>query len=405
MVMVSQTSRLLTVLLLTCLLGWAARAEEDAAEEKIENSPYPPAFRERVDKAIDLGAHWLLLTQKDDGSWDCPHNEKYPLGPTALATLAAIKSGVPGDHPRIERAFDYMREQPLTKTYSVAILLMALDARYEPAPETFATEPLDQYGKRVTETPCEAGISKHDLTWMKQAMAFLIDNQRSGHWRYPSGNFDLSNTQYALLGLKAGSRCGIKVPSKVWADALEFHLDYQQKEGEEVIIRINEVRGDYRIEFREKAAARGFGYVHKSEPTGSMTTAGLAGLLICQSELWKDSRFNKRLRERTRVGIRDGFAWLQANFTVYANPMAGVSHHYYYLYGLERACILGHTRFVGEHDWYEEGAEALLGRQFVDGSWNQKLVESCFALLFLKRASFRIGNSAITPRGEAPPDD
>ncbi|MFV1959283.1 MAG: prenyltransferase/squalene oxidase repeat-containing protein [Planctomycetota bacterium] len=386
---------------LALLLGGLAPAPVHAGEkargERFDNTPYPAAFRARVDRAIDLGAHWLLRTQRDDGSWNCPRNDSYPLGPTALATLAALKSGVPGDHPRIERAFEFMRAQPLKKTYSVALLLMALDARYEPAPETFATEPLDRYGNRITETPCKAGMTRTDLAWMKKAVRFLVDTQRRGYWRYPEGEFDLSNTQYAMLGLKAAQRCGVKVPAKVWLDALVFLLDYQRKEGKEVMVRVNEVRGDERIEFPEKARARGFSYGPGGPLTGSMGTAGLACLLICQSELWKSRHFSKKLRKRTREGVRDGFAWLQANYSVHRNPGAGRKSYYYYMYGLERACILGHARFVGSHDWYAEGAEALLAEQAEDGSWGGVLVDTCFALLFLKRASFRVGNPAITP--------
>ena len=391
----------LLVVLALCLASSPARAEFDEDEAKFPNEAYPFEFRKRVDAAIDRGAHWLLRKQKPDGFWDDRHNNSYPMGPTALATLAALKSGVPGDHPRIELAFDYLRQLPMTRTYSVAILLMALDARYGPARDTFAEADVDRYGNRKLENPCEEHISKADLAWMKEGVKFLVQHQRNGYWRYPFGDFDLSNTQYALLGLKAASRCGVKIPRRVWTSALEFHLEYQKEKGEEVEIRVNEVRGDYRIEWTEKAKARGFSYVKNRAATGSMTTAGLAGLLICQSELWQSRSFSGKLRARTRDAIRDGFAWMQLNFSVRNNPKAGWSAYYYYLYGLERAGILGRVRFIGMHDWYREGAEVLMKAQRANGSWrSDDLVDTCFALLFLKRASFRTGNPAITPRNK-----
>jgi hypothetical protein len=292
---------------------------------------------------------------------------------------------------------------------------MAIDAKYDPSPDPFAKEEVDRYGNFVVPEPCAERASKEDLAWMKQGVDFLVKHQNGGSWRYPEGGFDLSNTQYALLGLKAADRCGLKVPTSVWSQALDFLLAHQEETGREVDVRANEVRGDYRVEWTEKARARGFRYVKGGPappgapagprgggggppPTGSMTTAGAAGLLICQSQLWKSRKFGGEARAKTRAAIRDALAWMQENFAVESNPGMGFAHHYYYLYGLERMGILAHTRFVGKHDWYGDGAELLLFEQGPDGSWNEgDLVDTCFALLFLKRSSFRTANPSITP--------
>ena len=87
--------------------------------------------------------------------------------------------------------------------------------------------------------------------------------------------------------------------------------------------KANEVRGRYRIEWTERAKARGFRYTRfrKAPVTGSMTTAGLACLIICQSELWKSRRFTGKMRLRTRLAIRDAMAWLQAYIDVTYNPV------------------------------------------------------------------------------------
>jgi Prenyltransferase and squalene oxidase repeat len=377
----------------------ASDGDGDSGRTQVDNAAYPEAFRRRVNDAIDRAAHWLLRTQAPDGSWTAPFNTRYPMGPTALATLAALHAGVPADNPRVVRAFAYLRTLPMRRTYSVALLLMALDAKYGPATDAFAKEETDRYGNRVQKTPCADHISKEDLAWMREGVKFLVDAQNSdGTWRYPEGGFDLSNTQYALLGLKAASRCDVKIPRRVWEDALRAHLSLQEQEGPEVAVRVNEVRGDYRVEWTERAHARGFGYTGQMAATGSMTTAGLSGLLICQSELWSSRHFGGRSRQQTRDAIRDGFAWLQVHYTVDENPVSGAAWHYYYLYGLERAGVLSSTRFVGGHDWYLDGALDLLEDQEREGSWHgQQLVDTCFAILFLKRASFRASNPAITP--------
>jgi hypothetical protein len=49
------------------------------------------------------------------------------------------------------------------------------------------------------------------------------------------------------------------------------------------------------------------------------------------------------------------------------------------------------TETMGRHEWYAEGAAYLLKEQQVDGSWKPKdgtgAVDTCFAILFLKRAT------------------
>ncbi len=417
---------LLCLLLLACAAAPAARADSTFGEEQVADSPYPAEFRARVNAAIDRGVAHLRRTQRADGSWPAPYGG-YPMGPTALATLTLLKCGVKPDDPAITRAFAFLEPQPLLRTYEVGVLLMALAARYAPAHETFEADEVDRYGKVKTKDPCASLISKADLAWMKRGVEFLVDNQNGrGLWRYPSspgegaaGDTDLSNTQYALLGLQAANRCGSLVPAKVWQDALAGLLKAQEAFGKPVLIKGNEVRGRYRFQWSEPALARGFRYVPGTpDPvTGSMTTAGLAGLIICQSELWGSRRFTGELRLDTRRAIRDAMAWMQANYDVASNPVEradgaadgpppgfgrrGDVWHLYYLYGLERAGILGRFRYLGPNDWYLDGAEVLLDRQMPQGSFGSN-VDTCFALLFLKRATSRHAAPVITPSEQEP---
>ena len=407
------------VIATTGLVGSSsARADFGRDEKKFDDQAYPAALRARVQAAITKAATWLLFRQREDGSWPDANEAQYPMGPTALATLALLKAGVPPGHPKIERAFQYLKKQPIARTYEVGILLMCLDAKYDAASDAFAKEEVDRYGNRVVPEPCADKISKDDLAWMKQGVDFLVKTQEGGHWRYPGSGYDLSNTQYALLGLKAASRCGLRISNQVWLDSLAFLLRLQSAAGALVDVHANEGRGDYRVEWPETALARGFpsggdeGGAGRTPPApGSRTTAGAAGLIICQSELWKTRKFTAEQRAETRVAVRDALAWMQENFAVEGNPVEGdpkirEQWQYYYLYGLERMGILAHTRFLGKTDWYKEGADLLLHEQEPDGSWQRgDLVDSCFGLLFLKRASFRVANPVITPDPDAPAKD
>lgn len=383
--------------------GRAGPEDESGAKvHKAFNDLYPIAFRTKVNAAIDKGRAWLLSRQRPDGSWSHhSHHRGYPMGSTGLTVLTLLKCGVPASHPAIRKAFAYLRKLPMRRVYSVSVLLMALDARYAPSRDPFALETFDRYGNRNDKDPCLKAITPKDLAWMKEGVGYLLEHQKAeGSWRYPTGGFDLSNTQFALLGLHAASRCGTKLPSRVWLDGLRFCLGLQEKVGEPVMYKANEVRGRYRFEWTERAIARGFRYQpgHPG-PTASMTTAGLTSLVVCQSRLWRSRVFTGRLRADARRGVRDAMAWLQQHFSVTSNPGGHPHWLWYYLYGLERTGILGRYRYLGTRDWYKEGAEVLLARQTQQGYWSHQAdgAASCFALLFLKRATTRMNAPVITP--------
>lgn len=370
--------------------------------EKEKDEVYPPQLRARVTKAVDEGVAFLFTRQNGDGSWPAEGTDlsDYRMGVTALMTLACLMGGAPADDARIERAFGYLRTLPLDKTYSVGVLLMALHARYAGGEDAFAQDGTDAYGNPVKKDPCLTKMSVADRAWMEEAVKFLLTHQHDGNWRYPKGGTDLSNTQYALLGLWAASRCGAKVPQEAWTSALEWLLAAQERTGPEVKLRITEARGEYRVVFTEDARARGFRYRPEEPLTGAMTAAGLAGVVICQDELWSSRRFTAEQRNRTRKSVRDAMAWLQDNFDVTRNPgQPQGGWHFYFLYGLERAGILARTRFIGTKDWYLEGATWLLSQQRPEGSWQAEhlLLDTAFAVLFLKRSSLRARGPVITP--------
>jgi len=403
------------LLLLAPVSGLSGGGSAEARDKRlkplrIKNEDYPPAFRKRVNQAVDRGVEYLLKKQSIDGSWPANKNLlEHRLGHTALMTLACLKGGLTIRDAQVRKAVHWMRSQPLTKTYDVGILLMAVHAIYSPTDEKQIVE-VDKYGHRKIKDPCLADMTKKDRAWMKRCVDVLLKHQQGGHWRYPENGLDVSNTQYALLGLWAASRCGFKIPSQVWTDSLNWLLKSQERTGRSVRLRVNEVRGNYRVAWTEPAKARGFRYIPGGSPvegkkpvSGSMTTAGLASVAICQDELWGSRRFTPEMRKMSRRSVRDALAWMQDNFDVTRNPGEPTGGwHYYYLYGMERAGILARARFMGSHDWYKEGADHLLGEQRSDGSWlraTDPQIDSAFAILFLKRSTTRTRNPVITSKG------
>jgi hypothetical protein len=64
---------------------------------------------------------------------------------------------------------------------------------------------------------------------------------------------------------------------------------------------------------------------------------------------------------------------------------------YYVLFSLERVAMVYDLETIGKKNWYDWGADALVRSQNNDGSWkgeySQAGADTCFALLFLRRAN------------------
>ncbi|MCP5067242.1 MAG: terpene cyclase/mutase family protein, partial [bacterium] len=430
------THLLLLAPLAVLLAGTIARADEDAearrerlkkAQTEFEESE--AAFVESVNEAIDRGRDWLKKQQRTNGhwvTWKANTLDKVYPGRAALIMLTLAKCGVKlkDKDKTLERgvtALEGYRAYLASKapgttaegphTYSTALLVMMYEAIYarHPKPKPGARGADGKYGKGKRRKP-----KKNACRYPKKVRAEIVRlvesltaTQHTNVWRYPGPDNepeDLSNAQYALLALQAAGRCGIEVPPEVYRRALEYLLEYQQKRGPEVrIYQDNPAWSPGEDRYPRvipigKAHARGWGYVKRNKATGSMTTAGIASLAIVKERLMEMGILAKEERKQIDAALRDGVGWFSKHFSVEGNP-ENASWHYYYLYGLERAGDLLGRRYMGEHDWYREGAEYLLAKQQAKGAWpgqgaadphafgETELIRTCFALLFLKRAT------------------
>ncbi len=202
------------------------------------------------------------------------------------------------------------------------------------------------------------------------------------------GDYDHSNMQYAALGLRACHDAGIRFESSLIAAVDQAWREAQLKESskdEPLVIDPPQAArgkgpGSTKALATVMAAPNGWGY-QKGEPRGSMTVGGVGALCILDYMQNKDWRQDKN--------VLDGLQWIAKNFSVKENPNLGEKWHYYYLYGLERAGMLFGTETIGSHKWYKEGSEYLIAAQDNDGKWNNP-VDTCFAILFLKRATRKL---------------
>jgi hypothetical protein len=195
---------------------------------------------------------------------------------------------------------------------------------------------------------------------------------------------DNSNSQYAALGLRACSEAGITLPKESLALARKWWTECQHGGDKDKKVATGKIT----------AEPRGWCYdVKDSHPAyGSMTAGAVGSVAILDYLLDMDWKRDP--------SVASGLAWLTTHYSVTENVgppqerAAGTTEfYYYYLYALERAGILAGTETLGAHKWYLEGAKVLVEAQTADGSWqhggewNKPSWNTCFAILFLKRAT------------------
>ena len=311
-----------------------------------------------VQRAIDRGIAYLRKTQNERGGWEEFAGQS--CGLSALCTLALLNSGVLKDDPDMVRAMRYLRSFEPHETYSVSLQTLVY---------------------------CQLGAAG-DLPRIRTNVKWLVSNQkqagtaanRIGSWDYGSGrgSGDPSNAQFALLALGAAQDRGIDVDPAVFKRALDYWVG-RQRDG-------------------------GWSYGSNRRTSGSMTCAGIASVIIARGRLAEGSSSISGDQVQCCGGqvadndpIEAGLTWLGRNFTLQVNPGGDSMTFFYYLYALERVGRLSGRRFIGNHDWYREGAERLLNLQdeFVGfwsglGAMENRDVATSFALLFLSKGKRQV---------------
>ncbi len=282
-------------------------------------------------------------------------------GELALVLLAAVHDGVPVTHKTMVTAMKRLAAAKPDQTYDVALRLLVLEA--------------------CPEFPDRLKLAKAD------GRTLLEHRNNEGTFQYmkrPAG-WDLSNTQYGALGLRAAAALGVTVERVVWSK-LAAEVGKQQ-----------DSYGGFGYEDRHGDGQVGY---------ASMTAAGIAVLAICQQALGEEPDPKKPLQQR----INRGWQWFVAHADTLGSPKERWS--YYFHYGLERAAILTDVKTLANGvDWYAVGARMLVDAQDTGGGWRSQTdgypggqlsggrgaaVPTSFAVLFLRR-KFQKVVAPITP--------
>jgi hypothetical protein len=378
----------------------------------------------RVDEAVRRGVEYLKGAKSPRGPYGVKHSDE-------LILLTFVHAGVPEGDPRFQDLFKKMMEGPLEKTYNVSLQAMILEevdrARYQGRIAQCAQFLLDNqckngqwsYGEPISledysvPPPVRTGSSSAPKGGVvdfgaaqtrhkpKVTRWIQVKKTRDG----PDGG-DNSNSQYAALGLRACHDAGITLPRDAVVRARDCWVKDQIRDGDQ-----------------GKSVATGpgtpagwcyRGHHHKlkfcrtPDQAYSSMTAGAVGALRIYDHIlsldWKGDRT-----------LQNGLAWLAKNFSVSENvgpsEMGGSrpkTNLYYTLYALERVGMLCEVERIGAHEWYAEGARAILEAQNEDGSWkvsegdrrisDQPTWDTCFAILFLRRATRSLRDVATVDR-------
>jgi hypothetical protein len=314
-------------------------------------------LRERVNRALDDARPALLAHLR------AASNSVVRPGELALVVLAGVHDGLDLQNEVFAKAVQRLARANPEETYDLALRLMVCEA--------FAA------------FPDREALAKND------AKELLAHRMRTGGFGYTSkaGSWDLSNTQYAALGLRCARALGVKIERTVW-----------QKLADEICAQQDSYGGfDYGHGDRANNGA---------QPYASMTAAGIAVLAICRQELDDGGKAPKALDGR----IDRGWQWFARHVDAIGAPKEHWS--FYFHYGLERACILCDVEKVGATDWYERGANMFVAEQLSGGGWHNpadaypgvalqngrgELVATSFAVLFLRR-KFQKQLGPVTPR-------
>jgi hypothetical protein len=316
---------------------------------------------EGIRQAIHKGVAYLKQRQNRDGGWGEIGN--HPGGLTALCTLALLSAGVDPRDEHVDRALAHLRKlrpEQMQSTYAVALQTMV-----------FCKADATRYAALITQ----------NARWLEETQ--VQEGDVVGGWGYGHGgrSVDNSNSQFAVLGLYEAERAGVQINARTLRLAKAYWEGCQNPDGSWGYMR---------------------GHLHGG--TGSMTCAGIGAMVITTDMIRQTDaqvvgdRINCCGRAETRTdAVQRGLQWLARNFGIAHNPHRP-GWLFYYLYGLERVGRLTARRFIGEMDWYREGADFLVRQQTaLTGSWtgtdateDDERLGTAFALLFLSKGRLPI---------------
>jgi hypothetical protein len=369
---------------------------------------------EKFSDNIARGVQALKAMQTADGCWPAESvDATTKVGATALAGLTLLECNIPGEDPSVARAAEAVRAAALDlrHTYSLALNILFLDRLGDPkdiplielmglrlvagqgevggwsyrCPEVIPRNDCELQVKRRGELMAggkmprvgEGGRTANDLpAYIQEGLKKILTTPNRD---MPQGG-DNSNTQFAALGLWTARRYGIPV------EIAMSRLERRFREGQNP-------DGGWSYQSAHVGAA--------STPT--MTCAGILALAISYGLVGEGRKARDPAKDQQMTLA------LSALGSCIGQRIAKAEHKdYYFLWALERVCVILNRQKVGNTDWYEWGSAILVKSQDADGLWRGDFArcgaDTCFALLFLKRANLARDLAPRLPQNEPKPE-
>jgi hypothetical protein len=372
----------------------------------------------RLPAAIERGIHYLeerLEAEPFETAYGF-----YPDGETGAAALAALtllECGIPDNDRAVLKAVEKARANAATmkRTYSISLAILLLDrikdARDEPL--------LQRLGLRLLAGQIARQNWGYQCPMLTPAQEEVLLAQLKRGEACPPGTSPEkfatnSNTQFAILALWTARKHG--VPADLALRDVAQHLRATQNADGSWGYADKDLAGVHRDSMTcvgLLGLAVGLGLDQPLEKGGGgallhdpAIERGLQflGQRLGQTETLSPQERNRRLREAADL-VEQMPRWARASTEerkliskkiqaqlqwrgayVGADAMGDL----YFLWSVERVAVLFDLARIGGKDWYAWGSTILLDQQKTDGSWRERfpgIPDTCFALLFLKRAS------------------
>jgi hypothetical protein len=408
------------------------------------------ATPKEIDAAIKRGTDALKARYGQKGPNGASIQDGiHGIGSTCMAGLAMLEGGVPRSDPTMKLVTEAIRNAAYTqnKTYQTSLCLMFLDRNGDdadiPLIQALAVRLL------IGQTPsggwgydCTTPVNQNDEQFLRNIKPVKPTNppkmhpdvekyaQAIANNRSFAGD-DNSNTQFAVIAVWLARKHGVPVESAL--DQIEKRFLTSQNNA-----------GSWAY---PGPPASGAGAIQPANASDSpaMYCAGLIGLStgIARREERKEKReaakkpeppkvaptppageptktsddpfFNpapekktpepkktppKKALDERDIAMRAAFDGLGRVLAESAQAGRGAlliqngrNHGHndlYFFWSLERACVIYGKEKVGDVDWYEAGAQALVTTQRADGMWIGSYlpeVDTSFAILFLCKAN------------------
>ncbi len=427
---------------------------EAAAAKEFSGNP-----ADLVNQAIDSGVDFLKQVQNREGGFDGIY-QNYN-GQHALCLLALLHGGVARDDKSIERGMAYLEAKTwavLSYPYEAGIMLMLLQKYYEKEARdagVFTATTADQYKKarrQLRDSLPPARVKIIDQL-VGNLDAVYVSSSSGYTYNVGRGNVggDSSCTQYAMLGYRAASLLGADVRSEVFKREARRLIDsfdeikkfkpvpfedIEEVSDDAVEETDNSGKGTGAKKKVRKTTTRGMvqpgGWGYSLAQGGAVlqfTAAGVGTLATCLDELRLRGELQPDFEESIEKRICAALAFMGETYVgesdlpgeaIGSLENATDGHGAYYnLYSVERGCSLAKVRKLnGTVDWYAIGAQLLIEAQNDDGCWGRNrrygpdaavsvtpaLVNTCMAILFLRRASMPV-LTKHRERDKTPPED